>query len=109
MENVPPPPKSQPPRIDELTSALEKQLSEIEKHVIEKRKQTAVAAAAAATIPSRPGSAAGGEREREQAQKSQQITAVTHRYAFIRFCLVAFGAGILKEDSCCPCSVCTTI
>ena len=41
LENVPPPPKSQPPRIDELTSALEKQLSEIEKHVVEKRKQSA--------------------------------------------------------------------
>jgi len=49
LENVPPPPKSQPPRIDELTSALEKQLSEIEKHVLEKRKQTAAAAARAAS------------------------------------------------------------
>lgn len=39
MDNVPPPPKSQPPKIEELTSALEKQLSEIEKHVVEKRKQ----------------------------------------------------------------------
>ena len=80
-----------------MTSALEKQLSEIEKHVIEKRKQTAVAAAAAATIPSRPGSAAGGEREREQAQKSQQITAATHRYAFIRFCLVTSFWGSIDR------------
>ena len=76
-----------------MTSALEKQLSEIEKHVIAKRKQTAVAAAAAATIPSRPGSAAGGDHEREQAQKTQPISAVsqsgsvTHRCVFIRFCL----------------------
>ena len=52
-----------------------------------------VAAAAAATIPSRPGSAAGGDHEREQAQKTQPISAVsqsgsvTHRCVFIRFCL----------------------
>ena len=32
-----------------MTSALEKQLSEIEKHVVEKRKQTAAAAARAAS------------------------------------------------------------
>lgn len=40
LDNVPPPPKSQPPKIEELTSALEKQLTEIEKHVVEKRKQS---------------------------------------------------------------------
>lgn len=39
LDNVPPPPKSQPPKIEELTVALEKQLSEIEKQVVEKRKQ----------------------------------------------------------------------